>query len=776
MRVRLRPSLGWATVLLLAVTTLTVAWSIEAAGWTDGLWTLQFIVLSGLLIGILFGSADWLPASLSHVLSAVLGVVWTGFVVAFVPTLIPWEYTWGETIHEMATRLMAWFQIVRSGGVSSDNLIFVLHVGILLWLVAYLSAWTLFRLNNVWFAVLLTGFALLTNLYYSPPDLYPYSLLFLIAALLLVIRVQIWTSEREWKFKRIGFNPDISWDFLRDGSVFVVAVISLAWFAPTLSAAPEFYNQVTTRFEEPLNAWQSNFNRLFSSLNYRPRPGPSYFSNTLALSGAVNLGDQPIFDAKVDGGLPPRYWRSVVYDQYTGRGWVNSQTSITLMDPGDRRLSTIPWEARVPITQTITMIQPGGSVVPSVAQPLVLGVGARVEGKPMDPLMVSVNGADTTVTPVDVSLINANRVWRPGDTFTVISAQSVATVKQLRGAGTEYPAWVADKYLQVPPSVPARVKDLAQQITQQYDNPYDKASAIEAYLRQFKYNEQIASPPPNRDLVDWFVFDLKEGYCDYYASAFNVMVRSIGIPTRMAAGYSKGEKIAELGIIRTHEYDAHSWPEVFFPKYGWIEFEPTAADPLVERVPDQDTGGDSAVDPNTLPPGHDLADSAGNLSDRDLLDRELGGSNVDLNGLEGQSSLPYKMLLLIPLAILVVAGLGVASFWALWNKDLRGLNPIDSMWEQVLRFVRMLGIPTSASLTPNEVAQAVGDVAPETREDIDKIADVYVRQRFSPHAVPSEESAGMLQTWARTQKMLWRRWAGNVSDRLRPQRLRKPRE
>ncbi|MFN8471640.1 MAG: DUF3488 and transglutaminase-like domain-containing protein [Anaerolineae bacterium] len=774
MRVRLRPSLGWATVLLLAVTVLTVAWSIEAAGWTDGLWTLQIIVVGGLLIGVLFGSANWLPASLSHLLSVVIGVLWTGFVVAFVPTLIRWEYTWGETVHEMVTRLAAWFQIVRTGGVSSDNLIFVLHVGILLWLVAYLAAWTLFRLHNVWFAVLLAGFALLTNLYYSPPDLYPYSLLFIVAALLLVIRLEIWTSEREWKYKRIGFNPDIGWDFLRDGSVFVVGVIALAWFTPTLSAAPEIYNQVTTRFEEPLNSWQSNFNRLFSSLNYRPRPGPSYFSNTLALSGAVNLGDQPIFDAKVDGGLPPRYWRSVVYDQYTGRGWVNSQTSITLLEPGDARLSTIPWEARVPITQTITMIQPGGSVVPSVAQPLVLGLGARIEGKPMDPLMVNENGKDSTVTPIDVSLINANRVWRPGDTFTVISAQSVATVKQLRSSGTEYPAWVTDKYLQVPSTVPPRVKDLAQQITQQYDNPYDKATAIEAYLRQFKYNEQIASPPANRDLVDWFLFDLKEGYCDYYASAFNVMARSIGIPARMAAGYSKGEKIEELGIIRTHEYDAHSWPEVFFPKYGWIEFEPTASDPLVDRVPDQNTDSGSTDNIDTLPPGHELGSSADSLSDRDLLERELGGSNVDLSGLENQSFLPYKTVALVLLALIVVVGLAIAGFWAVWNKDLRGLNPVDSMWEQVLRFVRMLGIPTSASLTPNEVAHAVGDAVPETREDIDKIADVYVRQRFSGRDVPSDESKGMLQTWARTQKVLWRRWAGQVGDRLRPKRLRKP--
>ncbi len=769
MRNLLRPRMGWATIFLLAALLITVGWSIEAAKWTDGLWTLPPIMMGGMVVGILLGLARRIGAWLSHLLAIVLGVVWTGFVVAWVPSLIPWDYTWGETVREMADRLLKWVEVVRGGGISQDNLIFVLHMGLLLWLVSYLSAWCLYRLSNVWVGILLSGFALLTNLYYASPDLYPYMVLFMLVALLLVVRFQIYLQEREWHATRVGFSPDISWDFLRDGGIFALVVVAIAWLTPTVSAAPEIYNELTTRFEEPLNNWQTNFNRMFSSLNYRPRPGPAYFSNTLALTGAVNLGDQPIFDAKVEGGVTPRYWRSVVYDQYTGRGWVNSNTSITTVEPGDRRLATVIWNSRTVITQTITMIQPGGSVVHAVAQPMSLGLGARAQYGPTETLELP---NEKPYMPLDVSLINANRVWRPGDTFTVVSAQSVASVKQLKEAGEDYPKWVKDKYLQVPDAVPGRVRDLAKQITASATTPYDKAAAIEAYLRQIKYNENIASPPPGQDLVDWFLFEEKEGYCDYYASAFNVLARLSGIPARMAAGYARGEYIQDLGVIRTHEYDAHSWPEVYFPKYGWIEFEPTAADPSISRIDDSDprAEGDLLNAADTDREFRDPVERAMNMPPEDMYPDEPFGGDVNLTLPGSEDALRVPRLLLAPFLLLVLAGLAIAGFWVMWMKDLRGLNVVDRIWEQIVRFGRMLGIGVGETNTPNEVARAVGAAVPQSQADIDRIADVYVRQRFSPRPVTPADDAALGESWARTQRALWQKWANHFAARLRPRR------
>lgn len=769
MRRLLRPPLGWTVFFLLTIMLLTVGWSIEGANWTDGLWTLAPIALGGVIVGAVFGATRRIPTLLSHLMAIVLGVVWVGFCDAWVSSLIPWDYTWGETIREMADRLLKWLEIVRSGGISSDNLIFLMHMGLLMWLVAYLSAWSLYRLHNVWVGILLSGVALIMNLYYAAPDIGPYLLLYVVIALLLAVRFHIHEQEAEWHATRVGFSPDIGWDILRDGTMFALVTVAFAWMAPTLTAAPEIYNEVTTRLEEPLNNWQSNFNRMFSSLNYRPRPGPAYFSNALALTGAVSLGDQPVFDVKVEGGLGARYFRSVTYDQYTGRGWVNGNTSITAIDPGDRRLSTVTWNARTVMTQTITMIQPGGSVVHAVAQPMALGLGARAQYGPTE--LVELPN-ERPFMPLDVSLINANRVWRPGDTFTVTSAQSIASTRQLREAGIDYPKWVRDKYLQLPDTVSGRVLDLAQQITAPYNTPFEKATAIEAYLRKIPYNETIPNPPPSRDLVDWFVFEAKEGYCDYYASAFTVMARSVGIPTRLAAGYARGEYLPELGVLRTHEYDAHSWPEVYFPDYGWIEFEPTAADPQVQRV----------EEPGEINPDDLSQEGLQERLDRDALERpmnlppeeELLADRITRGDAEqsfiSNATSVLSRVLFVPLLIVVLAGIAISAFWVIWHKDLRGLGLVDSVWEQLLRFGRMLGIPISASSTPHEVAHSMSQAVPDTQDDITHIADIYVRRHFSAEGSAAEQDPALTESWLRAQRALWQQWLAEQASRLRPRR------
>ena len=103
------------------------------------------------------------------------------------------------------------------------------------------------------------------------------------------------------------------------------------------------------------------------------------------------------------------------------------------------------------------------------------------------------------------------------------------------------------------------------------DNPYDKADAIEKLLRTYKYNQGISAPPAGQDGVDYFLFDVKEGYCDYYASAMVVMLRSVGVPARFVVGYTPGqlkqqnEQTDEAPVYRVLERNAHAWPEVYFP-------------------------------------------------------------------------------------------------------------------------------------------------------------------------------------------------------------------
>ena len=127
--------------------------------------------------------------------------------------------------------------------------------------------------------------------------------------------------------------------------------------------------------------------------------------------------------------------------------------------------------------------------------------------------------------------------------------------------------------------LPARVRDLARTVTAGATNPYDQASQIEAYLRTLTYDLKVPLVAADRDLVDAFLFDLRRGYCDYFASAFVVMARSVGLPARLAVGYASGQTVAP-GVWVVSAADAHSWPEVYFEGVGWVPFEPTPARPM----------------------------------------------------------------------------------------------------------------------------------------------------------------------------------------------------
>ncbi|HNO95290.1 MAG TPA: transglutaminase-like domain-containing protein, partial [Anaerolineales bacterium] len=157
-------------------------------------------------------------------------------------------------------------------------------------------------------------------------------------------------------------------------------------------------------------------------------------------------------------------------------------------------------------------------------------------------------------------------------------------ISDLQSATTEYPDAILEHYLGLPPALPERVRYLALDITNGKNTPYEKTKAIENYLRSnYPYDLNVPAPPADRDAVDYFLFDLKKGYCDYYATAMVVLARANGIPARFVSGYSPGTYDAPNAQYVVRELNAHSWAEVYFPGIGWVEFEPTASVPEINR-------------------------------------------------------------------------------------------------------------------------------------------------------------------------------------------------
>ena len=142
-----------------------------------------------------------------------------------------------------------------------------------------------------------------------------------------------------------------------------------------------------------------------------------------------------------------------------------------------------------------------------------------------------------------------------------------------------YPEDVKECCLQVPPEDP-RIGELAKKVTDGAADPFGKARSLESYLRtHYGYSLDLKGPPTSKDPLAMFLFEVRAGHCEYFASAMAVMLREIGIPTRLVNGFRAGEynRLGDDWTVR--QSDAHSWVEAYFAPYGWVEFDPTPPDP-----------------------------------------------------------------------------------------------------------------------------------------------------------------------------------------------------
>lgn len=187
--------------------------------------------------------------------------------------------------------------------------------------------------------------------------------------------------------------------------------------------------------------------------------------------------------------------------------------------------------------------------------------------------------------PQNQTFIVPNTLLMKLNSYDLVAEVPIVSEKQMVAAGTDYPDDIRDRYLQLPERLPSRIKELAEKVTKDAKSPYEKARAIESFLRssgQYKYETQdVPVPAQGQDYVDQFLFESFRGYCDNFSTSMAVMLRSIGIPTRWVKGFAPGTDVGEDAqgndIIEVRNRDAHSWVEVYFPQYGWIPFEPTSS-------------------------------------------------------------------------------------------------------------------------------------------------------------------------------------------------------
>jgi transglutaminase-like putative cysteine protease len=732
---------GWVAGILLAIMLVTMTASVASANWTDGLWQATWAALGGLLFGALVARVR-VNGFVGFVLAGIVGaafVMWLvrGFVNA------PPDASWNEHVILIEDRIDQWLLRVLAGGLGTDAFVFLCIMCAIAWFIGYFGAWFVFRHHQPWGAILPAGAALLINTFYAPPQSGVFLMVFLLAALLLLVRTTLLKRQATWATSAIRFANDIGLDFLVYGVIFSALIILLAWLIPPTMPGPAWFSFITDRARAPWQDFQDTMTRSFSTLRGSNNAAPTtYFGNSAAMGGPIRLGNREVFQVDAAAG---QYWRAVVFDKYTGSGWTSTADQSAELEAADPRWKNMPMEKRRVVTQTVEVRLPTDNLVIAASQPL--QVNQPVNAK------FSVGRTDSGQTFLDMQSVRLQNALELGDQYIVRSSVSAADEASLRRASNAYPFYIRRTYMDVPVTVPPRVRALTLQITANAKNNYDKARAIETYLReQIAYNQDVDPIPQGADGVDYVLFERPEGYCNYYASAMAVMARIAGIPARVASGYAVGD-VGDDGLYHINESNAHTWPELYFAELGWVEFEPTAARSEIVRPQSKP---DTDANANVLERNQDENNGERGLGEKRLEELEnqqaqnsaAGGSLLRLLGPNFGWSVAFVGILLTIALALLLAQLR-------WQKHLQPLAPGAQAVQEMYRFVRLIGLVERADATPDERAQALATRMPEARDAISHVNAMYVRERYGAYLLTETESVDARTRGIHVQKQVW---------------------
>ncbi len=306
---------------------------------------------------------------------------------------------------------------------------------------------------------------------------------------------------------------------------------------------------------------------------------------------------------------------------------------------------------------------------------------------------------------------------------------------------TQHSKDIYSKYLQIPDTVPQRVYDLASSLTVQNGNNYDKVKALEDYLSTtFPYNLDVRSTPRNRDFVDYFLFDQKEGYCTYFASALTIMARCLGIPARYVEGYilppKPSAKNPHLYYVTNNQ--AHAWTEVYFEGYGWLPFEATSPFRSSFYTNPENTAVYSS-NLTTDPQYTDYMEMMKKYSDGN----EITG--LPIGDVETKKS-PYLLYTVLAAGAIILLILSVFLFHSVRTKmklyKIINMTPKESVLRLYKYFVSVLtyaGYGIQAGETPFQYSERVDRYLYFRPVKFRDITDIFIKSRYSTNAVTDKE-------------------------------------
>jgi transglutaminase-like putative cysteine protease len=449
-------------------------------------------------------------------------------------------------------------------------------------------------------------------------------------------------------------------------------------------------------------------------------------------SRLTNQGDAELF--RVDAGQPA-YWRVTTLPAFDGRRYRLPERRLERIDDAPTVDDRSPQ-----LRQQVQVVSLGGVLVPAAADPI--AAEGTSDGERLD-----------LRQNVDTNSLLAPDELTPGDLFRILSARPAPTPDALRAATSSAPP--DEIFVELPDDLPDVVDELAREVTAGAATPYDQVMALQDWFRdpdEFRYSTEIQSGHGNNAIESFF--NERAGYCEQFAATFATMARSLGIPSRVAVGFTPGV-LNEEGWYSVIGKNAHAWPEIWFDGIGWVAFEPTpgrgapGAESYTgvpaqqdESGPTGGAGGDpsastspptptTAVVPSTsVAPGGDTATTLPgggqgrlNLPPEDLF--TAGGEP------EEDSGLPWPVTLPI---VLVVGGLAAPFLVRLARsrRDRRGelADRVVRAWGRACTSAEQAGVRGSPALTAQEWVAATAAQLPVAARPMASLAHVVDQVSF----------------------------------------------
>ena len=533
------------------------------------------------------------PAAAMTTAAAVVFIAWTRF-----SDTVVWGLPTADTLGAVGDDVSsAWslFGDVRAPAPVENG--FVVTTAVVIWVIAFLADWAAFRLSATFEAVLpattLFIFAAALGGDGSP---IASAALFSVAALVYVLLHRTATQERTSRWAG-GHRRQGRWSLVVTGvGLSLGAVLAGVIAGPRLPGADA----------DAMVAWKD--------IN-EDEPTRTVVSPMVSLqTKLIDQSQNQVFTVRSERSS---YWRLTALDEFDGEIWRSSYST----DDADGELPQAidPATETQTVTQDITIDTLASVWLPAALEPVALDPGP-------DQSVVYDERSSTLMVDRDVTTSD-------GYSYTVTSEMPNWRASELRSASDEISDEIRDRYLDLPRDFPEAARTEAEVVTEDAATPYDKARALQAYFRseRFTYDKLVGQGHSSEALLT-FLFETRRGYCEQFAAAFAALARSVGLPSRVAVGFTPGvQDDNDPTLFRVRGIHAHAWPEVYLGEYGWVPFEPTidrgpprASEWLgITEQQDTSTGGAAVTDPG--PDGGGEGGGSGATTASGDEQRDLGG-------------------------------------------------------------------------------------------------------------------------------------------------------